>query len=44
VRDYHTTIERVPDLLIARAGGFTPAEFFQAGDEERRSARVDLSS
>ena len=43
VRDYNTAIERVPDLVIARAGGFTSAEFFQARDEERVGVRVDLS-
>lgn len=31
VRDYNTAIERVPDVLVARAAGFVPAEFFQAG-------------
>jgi len=31
VRDYNTAIERVPDVLVAKATGFAPAAFFQAG-------------
>ena len=31
VRDFNTAIERVPDVLVAQATGFVPAEFFQAG-------------
>ena len=29
VRDYNVRVESVPDLLIAQAFGFTPAEFFE---------------
>lgn len=35
VRDYNTAIQRVPDLVVARAFGFREAEFFQAEDEAR---------
>jgi LemA protein len=43
VRDYRTALQRFPDMLVARAAGFTPAEFFQASEEERRASRVELS-
>jgi LemA protein len=43
VRDYHDGIQRIPDLAIARAFGFEPAELFQATDEERRAVPVQLS-
>jgi LemA protein len=42
VRDYNTTLQRIPDLVIARLFGFTEGEFFQAGDDERQPARVGL--
>lgn len=42
VRDYNTVLERVPDVLVARGFGFAPAEFFQAGADERAAVRVDL--
>jgi LemA protein len=44
VRDYNTTIQRVPDMIIARAFGFGDAEFYQARDEERPAVRVELTS
>lgn len=44
VRDYNTTIQRVPDMLIARGFDFSEEEFFQAGDDERAPVRVELSS
>lgn len=44
VRDLNTTIQRVPDLVVARAFGFEEAEFFQAGDDAGAAARVDLDS
>jgi len=44
VRDYQTAIQRVPDLLVARAFRFEPGEFFQAEAGERGAARVDLST
>ena len=43
VRDYHNGIQRIPDLAVARVGGFGPAEFFQASDEERQAVPVELS-
>ena len=43
VRDYNDGVQRVPDLLIARSGGFTAAEFFQARDDERRPVAVKVS-
>ena len=42
VRDYNTAIERFPDLLVARASGFGPAAFFQAGAGDRGAVRVDF--
>lgn len=42
VRDYNDGIQRVPDLLVARATGFHPAEFFQSGEAQRAAARVQL--
>lgn len=44
VRDYNTTIQRVPDMLIARGFGFSEGEYFQAGSDERSPVRVELSS
>jgi LemA protein len=44
VRDYNTTIQRVPDMIIARAFGFGDAEFYQARDEERPAVGVELTS
>ena len=32
VRDYNDGVQRVPDLLVAKASASPPAEFFQAGD------------
>ena len=43
VREYNTTIETVPDLIVARAFGFSEAEFFQAGADERDAVRVELA-
>ncbi|HSJ23727.1 MAG TPA: LemA family protein [Longimicrobiales bacterium] len=40
VRDYNTSIQRVPDLLVARSFGFGEAEFFQAGAAERGAVSV----
>jgi LemA protein len=42
VRDYNTAIDRIPDLLVARAFRFTPREFYQAQPEERRASRVEV--
>lgn len=43
VRDYHTALQRVPDLVIARAFSFAEREFFQAGADERDVVAVDLA-
>jgi LemA protein len=42
VRDYNTTIERVPDTFVARSSGFSESEFFQADDADRAPVRVEL--
>jgi LemA protein len=42
VRDYNTSIERFPDMLIAHAGGFTSTEFFSADEEDRSVVPVEL--
>ncbi len=42
VRDLNTYVETFPDLFIARMFRFSPAEFFDAGDEARAPARIDL--
>lgn len=42
VRDYNDATQRVPDLLLARACGFAPEEFFEAGDAQRAPVRVRL--
>ena len=43
VRDYHTAMQRLPDVLIARAFGFTEREFFQADADARDAVTVDLA-
>lgn len=43
VRDYNDTVQRVPDLIVARNTGFDDAEFFQADDEHRAAVAVELS-
>ena len=42
VRDYNDTVQRVPDLLVARGFGFGDAEFFQASDEQRAAVTVEM--
>jgi LemA protein len=42
VRDYNTALQRVPDVLVARAFGFREGEFYQAGPDERSAPRVEL--
>ena len=44
VRDYNTTIERFPGMLIAHGGGFTANEFFSAEEDERGVVKVELES
>jgi LemA protein len=40
VRDLNDSVQRFPDLFIARAGGFQNAEFYQARDEERPAVQI----
>jgi LemA protein len=42
VRDYNVGVQRVPDVVLARAFGFSEAEFYQARDEERSNVQVQL--
>ena len=42
VRDYNVGVLRIPDVVLARACGFSSAEFYQARDEERPSVQVQL--
>lgn len=44
VRDYNTSLERFPGVLVASAGGFTPLEFFSADEGDRPAVRVELES
>ena len=45
VRDYNTRIQSVPDVFVARVGGFTEREFFELSDEaERAVPEVDFGS
>jgi len=37
VRDYNTRIQSIPDVFVARVGGFTEREFFELQDEEERA-------
>jgi LemA protein len=43
VRDYNTTTQRFPDMLVAHAGGFSESEFFSAEESERAPVKVGLS-
>ena len=43
VRDLNDAVQRVPDLFVARAGGFANAEFFQADDGSRAAVKVELA-
>lgn len=43
VRDLNDAVQRVPDLFVARIGGFDNAEFFQAEDAGRAAVKVELS-
>lgn len=42
VRDHNDAVQRVPDLVIARAFGFHNGEFYQAGDDERAAVKVTM--
>lgn len=43
VRDLNDAVQRVPDLLVARALGFSSAEFYQADARERPAVAVQWS-
>ena len=42
VRDLNDAVQRVPDLWVARIGGFQNAEYFQADDSGRDAVKVEL--
>jgi LemA protein len=42
VRDLNDGVQRIPDVVIARAFGFSSAEFYQAREEERPTVQVQL--
>lgn len=42
VRDYNDAVQKVPDLVVARAFGFAPGEFFEAQAPERAAIEVQL--
>ena len=44
VRDLNDGVQRVPDAVVARAFGFTGAEFFQAEAGSRDAVKVDMPS
>jgi LemA protein len=43
VRDFNTSIQTFPDMLIANVGGFHEAESFSAEEDDRPAVKVDLS-
>jgi LemA protein len=44
-RDYNTRLESVPDVFVARFGGFTAREFFELSDEQERAVpQVDFGT
>ncbi|RKZ13912.1 LemA family protein [bacterium] len=45
VRDYNTRIQSVPDVFVARFGGFTEREFFELTDDDQRAVpKVDFGT
>ena len=42
VRDYTDATQRVPDVLVAKATGFGPVEFFQAAADSRAAVKVEM--
>lgn len=42
VRDYTDATQRVPDVLVAKAAGFAPIEFFQAAADSRAAIKVEM--
>ncbi len=43
VRDYNDGMQRFPDLLVAKIGGFTDVAFFQAEADSRAAVKVALN-
>jgi len=43
VRDYNDGMQRFPDLLIAKMGGFTDVAFFQAEADSRAAIKLELN-
>lgn len=43
VRDNNDTVQRIPDVVVARSFGFGESEFYQARDEERPAIRVEVT-
>lgn len=43
VRDNNDAVQRVPDVFVARAVGFSEGEFYQATDDERPAIAVELN-
>lgn len=43
VRQLNDGIQRIPDVLMARATGFVEAEFYAAGNDDRAAPQLDLS-
>ena len=43
VRDLNDTVQRVPDVLVAKICGFQQAEFFQADAADRKAVNVDMT-
>lgn len=41
VRALNDGVQKFPDLLVAKAFGFKPAEFFEAGDGERAAPKLE---
>jgi len=44
VRDFNDGVQRVPDVVVARAFGFSGAEFFQAEAGSRDAVKVEMPS
>lgn len=44
VRDYNTRTETIPNVLIAKPFGFSPREYFEAGEEARAAPEIDFGS
>ncbi len=43
VRALNDGVQKFPDLLVARVLGFSPAEFFKAGEEAAAAPKLELS-